>query len=41
MLLLFLQILQHDMWEKTPTDLWDWKELKEKIAKYVCLLLAL
>uniref|UniRef100_A0A8B9HMV2 Ribonucleoside-diphosphate reductase n=1 Tax=Astyanax mexicanus TaxID=7994 RepID=A0A8B9HMV2_ASTMX len=26
-------ILQYDMWEKTPTDLWDWKELKEKIAK--------
>merc|ERR1712121_16440 len=27
-------ILQHDMWEKTPTDLWDWKALKEKIAKH-------
>lgn len=27
------QILQYDMWEKTPTDLWDWKALKEKIAK--------
>ncbi|RVE64852.1 hypothetical protein OJAV_G00130240 [Oryzias javanicus] len=27
-------ILQHDMWEKTPTDLWDWKLLKEKIAKH-------
>uniref|UniRef100_A0A668AM52 Ribonucleoside-diphosphate reductase n=1 Tax=Myripristis murdjan TaxID=586833 RepID=A0A668AM52_9TELE len=27
-------ILQYDMWEKTPTDLWDWKALKEKIAKH-------
>jgi len=27
-------ILQYDMWNKTPTDLWNWKELKEKIAKY-------
>lgn len=27
------QILQYDMWDKTPTDLWDWKALKEKIAK--------
>ncbi|XP_012670976.1 ribonucleoside-diphosphate reductase large subunit [Clupea harengus] len=27
-------ILQHDMWEKVPTDLWDWKALKEKIAKH-------
>ena len=26
-------ILQYDMWGKTPTDLWDWKELKAKIAK--------
>jgi ribonucleoside-diphosphate reductase alpha chain len=26
-------ILQFDMWNKTPTDLWDWKELKAKIAK--------
>lgn len=31
----FSQILQYDMWEKTPTDLWDWAALKEKIAKYV------
>lgn len=22
------------MWEKTPTDLWDWKALKEKIAQH-------
>lgn len=29
------QILQYDMWEKTPTDLWDWAALKEKIAKLV------
>ncbi|KAF4077384.1 hypothetical protein AMELA_G00207400 [Ameiurus melas] len=27
-------ILQYDMWDKTPTDLWDWKALKEKIAKH-------
>ena len=28
-----LQILQYDMWKVTPSDLWDWKALKEKIAK--------
>lgn len=27
-------ILQYNMWEKTPTDLWDWAALKEKIAKH-------
>ncbi|XP_043257792.1 ribonucleoside-diphosphate reductase large subunit [Colletes gigas] len=27
-------ILQYDMWDVTPTDLWDWKSLKEKIAKH-------
>ncbi|XP_049868519.1 ribonucleoside-diphosphate reductase large subunit [Pectinophora gossypiella] len=27
-------ILQYDMWNKTPTDLWDWAVLKEKIAKH-------
>ncbi|XP_057408914.1 ribonucleoside-diphosphate reductase large subunit isoform X3 [Balaenoptera acutorostrata] len=27
-------ILQYDMWNVTPTNLWDWKLLKEKIAKY-------
>ncbi|XP_018331708.1 ribonucleoside-diphosphate reductase large subunit [Agrilus planipennis] len=27
-------ILQYDMWNKTPTDLWDWGALKAKIAKY-------
>lgn len=26
-------ILQYDMWEKTPTTLWDWASLKAKIAK--------
>ncbi|SCU79986.1 LAFA_0B06854g1_1 [Lachancea sp. 'fantastica'] len=26
-------ILQFDMWDKTPTDLWDWATLKEKIQK--------
>lgn len=25
-------ILQYDMWNKTPTDLWDWDALKQKIA---------
>ncbi|XP_068632919.1 ribonucleoside-diphosphate reductase large subunit [Battus philenor] len=27
-------ILQYDMWNKTPSDLWDWSLLKEKIAKH-------
>ncbi|XP_045494966.1 ribonucleoside-diphosphate reductase large subunit [Colias croceus] len=27
-------ILQYDMWDKTPTDLWDWTVLKEKIAQH-------
>lgn len=27
-------ILQYDMWNKVPTDLWDWASLKEKIAKH-------
>lgn len=27
-------ILQYDMWDVTPTDLWDWTALKEKIAKH-------
>ncbi|XP_069496454.1 ribonucleoside-diphosphate reductase large subunit [Ambystoma mexicanum] len=27
-------ILQYDMWNVTPTGLWDWAALKEKIAKY-------
>lgn len=27
-------ILQYDMWNKTPTDLWNWAALKEKIAKH-------
>ncbi|KAG4070819.1 hypothetical protein HA402_011045 [Bradysia odoriphaga] len=27
-------ILQYDMWQKTPTDLWDWTELKKKIAQH-------
>ncbi|SCU82562.1 LANO_0B06722g1_1 [Lachancea nothofagi CBS 11611] len=26
-------ILQFDMWNKEPTDLWDWSALKAKIAK--------
>jgi len=27
-------ILQYDMWNVTPTDLWDWAALKEKIAQH-------
>ncbi|XP_067122965.1 ribonucleoside-diphosphate reductase large subunit [Centruroides vittatus] len=27
-------ILQYDMWNVTPTDLWDWTALKKDIAKY-------
>ncbi|KAI9251209.1 ribonucleoside-diphosphate reductase large chain [Sporodiniella umbellata] len=27
-------ILQYDMWNVVPTDLWDWAALKEKIAKH-------
>uniref|UniRef100_A0A8C5M7M2 Ribonucleoside-diphosphate reductase n=1 Tax=Leptobrachium leishanense TaxID=445787 RepID=A0A8C5M7M2_9ANUR len=26
-------ILQYDMWDVTPTDLWDWAALKEKIKQ--------
>ncbi|KAI1269944.1 ribonucleotide reductase [Xylariaceae sp. FL1019] len=27
-------ILQYDMWNVTPTELWDWAGLKEQIAKH-------
>jgi ribonucleoside-diphosphate reductase subunit M1 len=27
-------ILQYDMWNVTPTDLWDWDSLKDDIARY-------
>ncbi|KAK5014979.1 ribonucleotide-diphosphate reductase subunit rnr1 [Cryomyces antarcticus] len=27
-------ILQYDMWNVTPTDLWDWDSLKESIAEH-------
>jgi ribonucleoside-diphosphate reductase subunit M1 len=27
-------ILQYDMWNVTPTDLWDWDSLKDDIAKH-------
>ncbi|XP_014102585.1 ribonucleoside-diphosphate reductase large subunit [Bactrocera oleae] len=27
-------ILQYDMWDKTPSDLWNWTELKEKIKQH-------
>ena len=26
-------ILQYDMWDRTPTDLWDWDSIKAKIAQ--------
>jgi len=26
--------LQYDLWGVTPTDLWDWEEVKEKVAKH-------
>ena len=26
--------LQYDLWGVTPTDLWDWDELKEKVKKH-------
>ena len=31
---ILFQILQYDMWKVTPTDLWDWTALKEKIQKH-------
>ncbi len=37
--LLSLQVLQYDMWGVTPTDLWDWSSLKEKIAEYGMMFL--
>ncbi|SPP81602.1 ribonucleoside-diphosphate reductase large subunit [Drosophila guanche] len=27
-------ILQYDMWNKTPTNLWDWQKLKEEIKQH-------
>ena len=27
-------ILQYDMWNRTPTDLWDWASLKAKVAQH-------
>lgn len=27
-------ILQYDLWNRTPTDLWDWASLKAQIAKH-------
>ncbi|XP_055636362.1 ribonucleoside-diphosphate reductase large subunit-like [Toxorhynchites rutilus septentrionalis] len=27
-------ILQYDMWDKAPSELWDWTALKQKIAKF-------
>ncbi len=31
--------LQHDLWGVTPTDLWDWDKLKEKIAKSAVMII--
>lgn len=31
---LLLQILQYDMWNVKPTDLWDWDALKAKITEH-------
>jgi len=28
-------ILQQDMWDVQPSNLWDWDELRADIAKYV------
>ncbi|KAK9365384.1 ribonucleotide reductase [Lipomyces kononenkoae] len=27
-------MLQYDLWNVTPSDLWDWDELKDNLAKY-------
>jgi len=27
-------LLQYDLWNQTPSDRWNWKELKEQISKY-------
>ncbi len=27
-------LLQYDLWDVTPTDLWDWSSLKAKIAEH-------
>ena len=29
-------ILQYDMWNVKPSDLWDWNELKTNLSKYGC-----
>lgn len=34
MMLTYLQLLQYDLWNVTPTDLWDWDSLKAKVAKH-------
>lgn len=31
-------VLQYDMWNVTPTNKWNWAELKAKIAKLVLFL---
>lgn len=33
-----LQILQFDMWGVTPSDLWDWAQLKADIARWEQIL---
>jgi len=32
-------ILQQDMWDVQPSNLWDWDELKADIAKYACAII--
>lgn len=34
MIIVYCQVLQYDMWDVTPTDLWDWAVLKTKIAQH-------
>lgn len=34
MIIVYCQVLQYDMWNVTPTDLWDWAVLKAKIAQH-------
>ena len=31
---LFVQILQFDMWNVTPSSRWDWTELRRQISQY-------
>lgn len=33
-LIWFLQLLQFDLWNVKPSNLWDWNSLKERIIKH-------